>query len=275
MRQRFFISTLHARRRAGYTLLELSISLAIIGMLVAILIPIINAGRVKERNDELQMKMDAIELALKGYRKKYDRLPCPAGLTDVPSSSKFGASAGDPGTCNTVASGACGTGAGATCRLPSILGAVPVRSLGLPDEMMFDPWGGRFEYVVHEGFTRPGSFSYYPPRQKITDGLTIRDENGNARATGSIIAMIMSHGENRHGAYSASGARMIGSSPTANDLNNCHCTSAAVDGTLDQYFYQRASTKSTGSQSGFDDIVRVYTRSSLYSASDLTDSVYR
>ncbi len=256
--------------RQGYTLLELSISLAIIGIVVAALAPAYTQEQLIRRNKELAATLDTIEQAMLSYRLKNDKLPCPAGYTDAAASASYGTSAGSAGSCTAAASGSCAGAAPVLCHITAnvVSGAVPVHTLGLPDEMMYDPWGRRITYVVDQRMTAASAFTTYKPKSR-TGAIEVRDE-GNIARNNFTIAILLSHGPNGHGAYTLNGVRISESVTDTKEQSNCKCNSSAAAGTFDNIYYQRSSAQSrVPSANSFDDILRFYTRGNFLSTTDL------
>ncbi len=72
------------RRDRGFTLVELLVVIAIIGILVALLLPAIQAAREAARRAQCQNNQKQISLAILNYASAHaDELP-PGGITDIP-----------------------------------------------------------------------------------------------------------------------------------------------------------------------------------------------
>jgi prepilin-type N-terminal cleavage/methylation domain-containing protein len=246
----------------GFTLLELSIVVMVLSLMAASILSILTQQTRIKKQAELAQKMDRIELALQNYVKNAGRLPCPASATFPPGNNAFGFILGDLGVCdgNTNLTG------------NVFVGAVPVRSIGIPDEYMFDPWGGRIMYAVDIRATDQLSLSVtYSLRSNAIGAITVKDDNaGNNRITDALV-VLLSHGPNGHGAYQLSGARKSSDSSNVNELKNCHCTNATppVDGILDTTFVMQNATQAGGNLlNSFDDTVRYYHRGYFMRASD-------
>ena len=152
-----------AARKSAFTLLEMSIVIGIIAVLTA---GVVSMGASMVNSAQLAStrgKLDTIETALMAYRLTNNRLPCPGDPTVVEGGAGYGTEAGAAGTCTATMS-AGGSLPNITSASPPantniagnttvVEGAVPVRTLGLPDEYQVDGWGRKFAYAVWSPIT--------------------------------------------------------------------------------------------------------------------------
>lgn len=250
-------------QRQGFTLIELSIVLLILSLIGGGLLAALTQNTRLTQQKELQSKLDAIESGLIRYRRQYNRLPCPADGSLTVSDRYFGIEAANSGVCDGNPSANFNDSANTS------EGVIPVRTLGLPDDFIFDPWGGRFSYAVDIRMTAPSAFMNHAMDDLTIGSITLVDSN-ELEITDRAIAVVLSHGANGHGAFQLSGLRKSSGSENANELLNCHCNSEAspVDYTS-RYVIQPSSGANANSTQSYDDIVNYWVRSQIYSANDL------
>lgn len=247
--------------RDGFTLVELSIVLIIMAFIASSAISFATS-RIQAANlEQTTAKLDAIENALLSYRIVNGRIPCPARPTIATTAATFGMEAGVGGDCNNGA---------ADIRVSGNVneGVVPVRTLQLPDDFMFDAWGRRMLYAVDERYTLSDGTAFTAATQGMTDGtggITVNDRTGAARdggvTTSKAIVLILSFGEDGHGAFLRSGSatRYSAGASLANQLENCDCDNTATATAYDAIYVQ-TPPEGNSATTTFDDMVRYRTR---------------
>jgi prepilin-type N-terminal cleavage/methylation domain-containing protein len=281
----------------GFSLVEMSIVLVIIGFIASSAISVAITTDYTTKRDETESKLDRIEEALAGYVSTNHRLPCPANGALASSSATFGlevvtaGAAGNPQTCD---SGSVNfTDAVAT---PNTVygGVIPIRTLSLPDDFMFDGWGRRIDYVVHMSFanndlTNTGCAATPVTstacfRETAAGTIRVNDASGTARTT-TAAYVLLSHGENGHGAFpktgSAKDARINGfptgnpfrdSTASANEFTNAKVDNAGAVTAYTATFVMRDYTRNddtaaaANARTYFDDQIRFREKSQIVRA---------
>ncbi|MDE3016872.1 MAG: hypothetical protein KGI29_08165, partial [Pseudomonadota bacterium] len=211
------------------------------------------------------------------FRQRNGRLPCPADGTLAVNTQYFGVETIPAGDCTNGSSYTSGNSPSNTQSadfydgINTTAGIVPVKTLGLPDAAAFDPWGGAFFYAVDKRITGINAFAAYLVTDTGIGSITVNDGAGNARVT-QAIALVMSFGEDGHGAYQFGGGRKSSGSTNLNEQTNCHCNSSATAQTFNATFVQQtaATTNNADPLNIFDDVLRYYVRSSFLSATDIS-----
>jgi len=268
---------------AGFTLIELAMVLVVIGTVTAMGVSMGSSMIQSAQKVSTNQKLDAIETALMAYRRAYNRLPCPADptLTDVAANSAtFGYEAGAAGTCTAthIASYTIPS-PGSTTNIPGgtnvVEGAVPVRTLNLPDEYQFDGWGRKFAYAVWAPITAtatsttPAAFVSYGITPSC-GAITVNNAGGGHRTQGADY-VLLSYGPDGHGGYPKGGGstRYNAGSTNTDELTNAHYSNLGVDTGYAATYVQKDWTQNSASSTDvFDDIVRFKERWQMQNAYD-------
>lgn len=184
------------RIQYGFSLVEMAIVMAIVGLLLGGLLPTLSAQREAQRIKETRKLLDEIQQALMGYAIINGRLPCPADGT-IPTV---------PGVAN---------GAGqqiAACPVGANGGVLPWITLGVSET---DAWGRRFSYRVTPDFALTATPFQLTTPANLNVGLSTAD---NGVASGAP-AVVVSHGPNGLGAYTSVGGAPIPGA-TGDELDN-------------------------------------------------------
>lgn len=194
--------------RRGFSLIELSVVLVIISLVMGMGLSAGTAYIDRTKADVTRERLKAIRAAIEAHVAANGSFPCPAPLTLVPGTAQFGMAQ----DCTTAAAG--------LIRLPSAAtdtaraGAVPIRTLNLPETHIRDAWDGKFTYIVTKALTADLG----------ADGvLSIQDGAGNPITTppGQGAYMVVSHGRNRAGAYPYRSTAVAVPCGSALDAENC------------------------------------------------------
>lgn len=180
----------------GFTLLEMAIVLAIVGVLLAGLLPTLSSQIEQQRRIETRKLLEDIQQALLGYTMVNGRLPCPAdGAT----------ASGNESTTN--------SGASLGCALTK--GVLPWATLGVSET---DAWNRRFTYRVTANFAdgADGTAASCGVATGISfqlcssANLNVLASSGGSTIAAKVPAVVVSHGPNGLGAYPAGGGAQIG-----------------------------------------------------------------
>jgi prepilin-type N-terminal cleavage/methylation domain-containing protein len=243
--------------KSAYSLLELSIVIIIISILISgamsVSVSGVNSAKVRATKDRMQ----EIYKALGNYLIANRRLPCPASLRAIESSdANYGVEVG-------VGAGCVGSGvyASTVAGVTTVYGAVPVKALGLSNEMAKDAFDSKIVYFIHPNFTNASpavadfdgavSFSNAP----FTNIITV-DEVPSTTAqtiTADAIVVLISHGANKAGAFNANSNTQ---NPRSSDDNEMENDIANVgNGGADLAEYDNTIIAAAGNSDVFDDIV--------------------
>ena len=207
-------------RVRGFTLVELAITLAIIGLLLGMLLIPLNAQIDRQRSTDTRKQLDLITEAMLGFAVANGRLPCPAVATTANTVSGAGTENRTAPNCNAVAGGVAA-------------GVVPWAALGLPE---VDAWGRRFTYVVNDTFADDPSGGLQSSFM-LTDGGTLNVTAGGSppvTIASGMVAAIVSHGKNGNGAYQMDGVQVVGA--TADEMENVNNNTTFVAKIPDENF---------------------------------------
>lgn len=194
--------------QVGFTLVELAIVLALIGLLVGMMVVPLSTQVDQQRIGETQRKLDLIREAVTGFAVANGRLPCPATAT----------------TANTTAGAGTENRLAGACVNPE--GVMPWATLGLSET---DAWGNRFTYRITLIFADDpvagmlASFSLTDPGDiTVNNGVV----NGSIVIATNIPALFVSHGKNGLGAYRPDGTQVGGAA--GDELENANADLARI-----------------------------------------------
>ncbi len=170
----------------GFSLVEMAIVLAIVGLLMAGLLPTLSSQIEQQRRNETRKQLAEIQQALMGFAVMNGRLPCPTTETN-PSNSAYGQEATS-----------CPIGS------PTTDGYLPWKTLGVSEidawgskrTSASSPWSGYWRYRTHRNFSNASSLITLTTDPSSFDALSIIDNNGASLTSSSErpIAIVYSTG---------------------------------------------------------------------------------
>ena len=210
---------------SGYTLIELSVVIALLGIMAGSALNLAARAAERDRIQETNAILDSVQFALKVYFKQHNTLPCPADPTLAVNNNAFGRAVAP---C-TAAAAQFSPHAGSE----SVQGALPVKTLGLPIDYAFDSWKQQIRYVVHKDYTVRNADPTLGPtvtKQNANPAhLTIIDELGNEMQSNipenGVTYILISHGKDKAGARSESAVESA-PCPATPSLENENCDTA-------------------------------------------------
>lgn len=184
----------------GFTLIEVAIVLMIGGLMLGSAAAGLQVFLHKQQVKTTQERLQHASGAITQFQLVNGRLPCPAPLTAPADTTAFAREIlTEPAACNNNTTPAGTFRVKGTAGRWVRIGALPTRTLNLPDELGQDAWGQRFLYAVTEKLAVDGLFHY-------TDGaISVVDSGGNdiVNPSGRAHYVIASAGDDRAGSYNA------------------------------------------------------------------------
>ena len=260
-KKRVFSSPLRTVKEAGYSLIEMSIGLLILGVILASLFHAYNIYMQNERTTKTLLNVENAVTRLQAFRQENGFYPCPAPLTSLRTDAAYGV----PTNCADTSQGI-GTCAGGICIEESVrtdmgtkprvrVGMIPFRALQLDEKEIADAYGQRLLYAVTERQAVLATF------QEKEGGINVVDENGTSQVTppGSANFIVLSHGPNGLGAYNHFGApqQACASAVASLELENCRDFAAPPNDAV----YGFSSLSLSGAANNFDDVVQYFVAS--------------
>lgn len=199
----------------GISILAMAFMISVTGLFIAGGLKLYDTWDKYRALAQTDEKLDYIQGALQRYLAENGHYPCPAPLTAAIDTPAFGIAV----AADCTAGAAAGTfrAAGRDGRGVRT-GAVPVRTLGIPDTYSHDDYGQRYVYAVTEEYAVEGT---------VTSGdkgaIAIIDGNANnaTAVPGNIVQIVYSMGWDPNGSYTSHGVNNQVCDPTARSGENC------------------------------------------------------
>ena len=241
---------LRAKLKFGFSLIEMAIVLTILSILMASVFTLIPVKQEQQNIDEINAKLTRIQQALDSFYNQNGYLPCPA-----PRNANFS----DVGTQIGLAQDCTGSVPSGITEYDAPegyvwIGAIPTRTLNLPDDFMFDPWNHRIEYGVVKGLAQSktnyssltAAGAYFIIKDSLLNQINTDSYSGSDPKAVNIVAYtLFSHGKDGNGATNTSG---VTQSCSSGDLDNENCNN-------DHIFIDASYNSSSGS-GYYDDYIR-------------------
>jgi|GEM_PF-2270367 len=307
--------------KQGFSLIQVSMIVAVAGILLASVIPGGDLGSTIEKDQITRDRMEKIEEATQNFMAANLRRPCPADGTLAIGSLYFGVeytTSSTPGRCadsnfytqsspltktgTTTTTSAVltalsdttglsigmlvtnanlandthiasvdsasqitldkyptGAAVGTTLTFTTVVaGVVPTKTLGLPDEYMFDGYGRRIGYIVDIRATDRTTCRDMQVT-KTSGNIQIMDSAASTAATDNVMWSLISYGKNGHGAFPMQGssiANRVNIGATNNDEEtNAFINTAGTFATSFTHKMVKHEPVTTPLTSYFDDIV--------------------
>ncbi|MBY0355995.1 MAG: hypothetical protein K2Q12_09770 [Rickettsiales bacterium] len=247
-RQTVCVAEVSRAGRGGFSLFELALVVTIISVVAGGLLTVSSVQEERNYRLETLRRMDVIEAALQRHAYSMESLPCPAPANVNSSNATYGIASVD---C-TGAAPAGTVNANGTGNESLNIGAVPTRTLNLPDMYMVDGWNNRFTYSVIKPLTAANGVRTYATTAtnnvtNVLDGAAAANQVNDANTQTIIPYILISHGKNGMGAYTRDGAART-CSGSAREVENCDNDISFVD--------TRQSDSTTATNGFYDDYVR-------------------
>lgn len=236
--------------KKGFTLAEMAVVVLLIGIAMTMGLKMVTATLQNTAYSETKSKQERIKIALIGYLRTNERLPCP--------DSKATPDGNESATCNANATQG--------------YGVVPWLTLGLSRNDVLDGWEHYFTYRVANRrppavvkdwttTTNPGTSFDIAQLTQPDNALTIQELNSTATAlvdtSTQAVVVILSHGKNGFGAETIKGNNVT-NPPAANLGESTNNTANTA------IFVKRPYTDSATAFNGpFDDLVDFMTPQNL------------
>lgn len=246
--------------KQGFSLTELAAVLLIVGLLISYSVKLLGDTVSTIKYSDTKKKLVEIKQSLSKFYLANGRLPCPAQLNLKAGDTDYGIEiysetfSGGTGGCDRTVTPANSAAPPYTLAIDAgggrwiRQGALPIKALGLANDLGYDAYGNKFTYVVTETFTS-GSIS---SPSSGNGAIVINDGVAPTIITSVAVFAVISHGADQKGAYSANGTLMASCNSTlGRDNENCDNTDSPADSLLTEAMFRNLRNSS----SWFDDMI--------------------
>ena len=202
----------------GFSLIELSITLVIIGVLATPLIQQYNLYKIDKITKESRENLTVVRAALQKFAVNNGRYPLPSDKNKVTNTAGYGEESTTPlVACTPTSSTICRTTVGSLGSAGVLIGAVPFSAIGIPEQYTFDGYKRKFTYAVTQSLTAIGTFSDSGGVIRLIDNAAANHDG----TTNNIQFVLVSHGPNGKGAPTINGTIAAPCTGIGADLINC------------------------------------------------------
>lgn len=249
-------------KKSAYSLIELSIVMLIISILITSGFSLASNSIANAKIKVTNERMSLIYQALGNYILQHRGLPCPARLDLISSDSNFGAEASRDSNGKCVASSGIyvSTSVDSSYADNLMYGTLPIRSLGLSNEIAEDGFGTKFSYIIDIRFAKYAA-TQTPSSQNDDFSTTVTNPSNTSanryikiinspdiEITKDAIVTIVSHGANKLGGFNANSTTQNQIPADQYEQNNA--INIANSPSFDDQFVQEVSDAS-----GYDDMI--------------------
>lgn len=233
-------------RIAGNTLISILFFLLALALIGKPAMDFYDAWLKQKATADTNERLETINKAIRNYVTANGRYPCPAPINAQFDTATFGK---EVNNCAIASSGI--TVSQGQENLTVAAGAVPVRTLGLSDENIYDGYNHRYIYTVTQGFTPT---SPKPTFDSTRAAIRLVDDAGTVvtREEGNIIYAVTSLGDDITGAFNREGFQTVAcTDTTARSYENCDMDATLVN-TINKSYVEnnRKFTQTTRFKSG-------------------------
>ena len=214
-------------KQDGMSLVAVTLLTVLLGLFIASGSALYGIWQHTNNSYNTDVKLKEVQAALRSFYVQNGRYPCPAPIDVALDSTSvdgipFGTEVTNDCTMGTFAGTFRTTGNdGSGVRI----GAVPVRTLNIADDLIFDGYDQRFVYAITENYAVDGRFVV-----GNSGDISIVDATNNVSTSqpGNVVQLVFSMGQDVNGAYDVNGNLISACDNTLASGENCDFLSNAT-----------------------------------------------
>jgi prepilin-type N-terminal cleavage/methylation domain-containing protein len=286
----------------GFSLIELAVVMLVVSVMSASALNLVSDSTSSQKVVSTKDKLNHITKAIQVYINKNNMLPCPAQSDLGFNEASFGKSVTTSSGTVCVTSSTYAQTDASTTNLNIVAGSVPVLTLGLPADYMFDEWKRRISYVVDQdmitsanwidlsirpnirimkgksGGSKVDAMFRSPTESELSTNLAYCYDTGSNQSISGYTTQIpicaafalVSHGPNGHRAMNAKGNDWRAALKKGTDEEENTSYSISLGEAFDNVFYD-LDLELKNNSNYFDDIITYRSKYQLrgYNAREL------